>query len=168
MSENELLIRGIVHPMFCHSNKPVLKREAFLPPPDKNDVSLLRLEYADNDFCKNHAKNLVVGNNTYTGLGLFLAKHVYEINQESDVEIDVKVEGTPIDHKGNYISIPPVFVSDSGLPMHADIIYSEPTVRGEPAIKHRVFASKLAKIAKYFPDPNPFSDKWDSGDNLRW
>jgi hypothetical protein len=154
--------------MFYSSGKGV-KREAFLPAPEKTDVSLLRHRYTDDHFCKNHSVSLKVGDNNYCGMATFHCCHISEIIQEtSDSDkTHVVLNGTPIDENNNYINIPPVFVDSPGLPMHADLIYDTPTQRGVPNTKHRQFASKLAKLSNYFDDPSPATINW-SGLQLTW
>jgi hypothetical protein len=168
IGDQELLVRGIVHPMFCHSDKPTLKREAFLPPPNKSDVSLLRLQYTNSNFCKKQAKGLKLGENKYCGLGLLLAKSVKETNTSTIGQgLEVEVRGTPINSTGEYVKLPPVFIKDPGLPMHADILYSEPLLKGVPATKHRALANQLAKLAIFHRDPTPLSENWDENIELK-
>lgn len=169
IESNELLVRGILHPIFYSNSDNAVRREAFLPPPNKNDVSLLRRRYTNDDFCKNHASKLVIGTNTYCGLATFHPYHldtIYKDLQESD-KILVIVKATPIDKEGNYIIKGPVLRNSSGLPMHADMLYDTPIIKGEPQTKHRKFASQLAKICTYFKDPMPESNGW-TGVRLEW
>lgn len=165
ISDNELIVRGVVHPMFYSGNK--LKEGAFLPPRDKTDVSVLRKDYTNDDFCKQHAKGLKIGDSTYCGMATILAKHINDVVIDTGNLINVIIKGTPIDSNSQYVDTPPVFVNSKGLPMHADIIYEEPLIKGEPNTKHRKVAKKLASIANYFSDNNPESDNW-SGIPLRW
>lgn len=147
--------------MFCSSSTNKLKREAFLPPPDKCDVSVLRYIYTNDSFCKEHAKALSIPNNVYKGLATFKAIHVIEASNKINNGLTAQVKGTPIDSKGNYIEKKPVFETDLGLPMHADLLYSEVLIRREPNTKHREIANALLKTAKYFPDPNVHSHIWE-------
>src|SRR5579885_2325230 len=73
VNEHEVVVRGIVHPLFV-SSKTGLKREAFLPPPNRSDVSTLRLFYTSPVFCKAHTKNLRIGANKYMGLETIMKK----------------------------------------------------------------------------------------------
>jgi hypothetical protein len=145
----------------------VLKREAFLPPPDKRDVSLLRRSYTDDNFCKNHSASLAIKNNDYCGLATFCAYHVIEINKLSEPEMRVEIKATPLDKNKNQIKHPPVFVNDPGLPMHADLLYQTPLVKGEIYTAYRAYASKLAKVANYLNDPSPKTLDW-TGEELSW
>jgi hypothetical protein len=162
MSEEELLVRGIVHPLFYSNSDDALKREAFLPPPNKNDVSLLRHRYTNDDFCKKHSKSLKIGDNKYCGLATFLHFHIFNLNKLEDIEITAEIKATPIDCKNNYRTDTPIFIDDLGLPMHADLLYASPIIKGEPQTKHRKYAQKLSKIAYFIKDVNPLSEKWEN------
>jgi hypothetical protein len=164
----EVLIRGVLTPIFYSSSKSILKREAFLPPPIRNDVSLLRLEYTNDNFCKNHAASLVINGSSYCGLASFKEKHVRELALNGSFDFTVEVKATPIDIAGAIVADDAeVNESSPGLPMHADMIYSIAIEKGEVQTKLRRFAEALLKIANYFPDPNPKNIDW-SGDRLGW
>ncbi len=167
IAPNELLVRGIITPLFYSQSKNVLKREAFLPPPDKQDVSLLRRFYSDDNFCKNHAAALVVNQQEYCGLATFYSHHVADLNKLFVQDVRAEIRASPIDNAGNYVTDKRVFQNDSGLPMHADLIYPSPIKKGEVQTKYREYASKLVKIANYFKDPNPKIAGWE-GDILSW
>ena len=163
------MVRGIVHPYFYSNSKATLKPEAYLPASNKNDVSLLRHLYTTDDFCKKHSKSLKIGENVYCGMSTFLNNHVQEIinRTPSNERIIVTVEGSPMDIDKRYIKTPPVFTNDTGLPMHADLIYEKPVIKGVPSTFHRKFASELAKQSNYFKDPNVESPTW-LGERLTW
>lgn len=162
MSNKELLVRGIVHPLFYSNSEDALKREAFLPPSNKNDVSLLRHSYTNDDFCKKHSKSLKIGTNEYCGLATFLHLHIFDLNKLKEIEITTEIKATPIDGENNYRTDSPIYIDDLGLPMHADLIYALPIIKGEPQTKHRKYAQKLAKIAYFIKDKNPSIEKWVS------
>ncbi len=169
LESNELLVRGIFHPIFYSNSKGAVRREAFLPAPERADVSLLRHKYTNDNFCKNHSISLKIGDNEYCGMATFQVLHVATIVKETSQteKIDVEIKGTPIDEYQNYIYTPPVFIDAPGLPMHADMIYETPMIKGVPQTKHRQFASKLAKISNYFEDPYPKNSGW-RGPALTW
>ena len=162
VSKNELLVRGIGHFIFYSQKEKKLKREAFLPPPDKTDVSLLRRVYTSDDFCKQHAKKIKIGDSyQYCGLATFYFFQIDEINPNPAIAINPYVAGTPIDENGNYIKTPPVFVTTPGLPMHADLVYPLPTIKGSVNTENRQFAQNILKKALYHNDPFPdVNDKW--------
>jgi hypothetical protein len=94
--------------------------------------------------------------------------HILRLNNDGG-ELDAKSEvvASPIDNEGKYIASPPVFAYSSGLPMHADLLYEKPFTKGEVQTSYRKYASKLAKLANYYADPNPTSADWQ-GDRLSW
>jgi hypothetical protein len=169
IQENELLVRGIVHPYFYSNKKSKLKPEAYLPASNKNDVSLLRHFYTNDDFCKKHSSSLRIGEHEYCGMSTFLKYHVQETinNIPISERISVEVVGSPMDDNQRYINNPPVFTNDPGLPMHADLIYEIPVFKGVPSTLHRKFASELVKQSNYFNDPNVNSPTW-LGEKLAW
>lgn len=168
IAPDELLVRGILHPLFFSKNK--LQTNAFLPPPGEKDVSLLRHEYANSDYCKNHCKKLKVGDNKYRGMATFLSKHIKEINDRVD-SINAETKATPLDKDNNYITNTRVYISTPGLPAHASIIYENiyerPVVKGEPQTAHREFANQIKGIANYFEDTDVENSKW-TGQPLCW
>lgn len=167
VASDEILIRGIVTPLFFDKKRNVLKHPAFLPPPNKNrcDVSLLRLRYTTDTFCKKHSKTLTIGTSIYWGLAGFKPQHVEQINQANNFSYSVSVLATPLDE--NFKIVPEdtiVTVSDPGLPMHADMLYSA-AMEGEIQSEMRKFAEELILLAACYQDTNPESDEW-TGPNL--
>jgi hypothetical protein len=166
IDHKEVLVRGIIHPLFYSTSKKSLKREAFLPPPNECEVSLLRLYYTTENFCKNHSVKLKVNNQSYCGLSTINLNYIETLSNDSSLTIDVKLLGTPLDKNNKYISTPPVFKMDSGLPVHGGLIYEQISTIGAVQTSYRQYASKLAKLANYFPDPNPDKKDW-SGEKLK-
>jgi hypothetical protein len=167
VSSDEILIRGIVTPLFFDKKRKVLKHPAFLPPPNRNrcDVSLLRLRYTTDTFCKKHSKTLTIGNSIYWGLARFKPEDIDEINQANNFSYSVSILATPLDE--NFVLVPEntvVTVNDPGLPMHADMIYST-AMEGEVQSEMRKFAEELIRLAAFYQDTNPESDEW-TGPNL--
>ena len=158
ISEDEVMVRAIVHPFFYSNSKGVVKREAFLHPPGKNDVSLLRKKYATDDFCKKHGKSLQIRENTYCGLVVFRTACIKVINQLQGLQAETKA--TPMDENHEYIRGRAVFVNEKGLPMHADLLYQQRIEKGEIQTKFRLYANELLKFSRYFHDSHPESDFW--------
>jgi len=149
--EDELIVRGIVHPLFYSKKK--ISDNAFLPPPKgRKDVSVLRHDHTDSHFCKNHSSSLRIGENTYCGLGVLLAKSVDEVNKAEEYKlengelINIILKATP-NHQEN-------------LPMHADIIYSHSMDDDEPKTLMRKIAKALKNKSEYLNDPYPNESNW--------
>jgi len=159
---DEILIRGIVTPLFYSNSGRRLKREAFLPPPNKNDVSLLRLKFTTYNFCKRHSKSLNITSQTYCGLACFIANQIQAIIGSGNYPFTVTVHGTPLNENMQIIPEENEVQHDDprGLPMHADMLYSAALTKGEVQTQHRKFADELLKLAVYLHDPSPQEDKW--------
>lgn len=166
--EDEICIRCILSPLFCHSTKKKLKENAFLPPPNSDEVSLLRLIYTDLNRCKLHAKHIEdtlkekVSDIQYQGLASITSKDVNEANLELDMSCLIVY--APMDKDGNYIpDYKDVYSDESGLPMHANLIYPYKMEKGKVATEARKYARRLLKLAKFEYDNNPESMTWDMG-----
>jgi len=150
---DELIVRGIVHPLFYSFSKNKLSDKSFLPPPvkDRNDVSVLRHDYTDTNQCKAHVKNNVkIGGSEYCGLAIVQAKNVEEVNSMSNLFFDngeklsVSIKATPLDN----------------LAIHSDILYSHSVIVDEPNTLMRKLAKSLRDKSKYLHDPNPKHTEW--------
>jgi hypothetical protein len=162
---NEVLVRGIVAPLWASSSKSTLKANAFLPPRESSLVSLNRLRYCSASFCKNHAKKLQIEGNQYVGLAIFNQQIIQELNEELEVINFAFVVASPIDSQNEYINttLNTVYAEDAGTPMHADLTYSVPNSKIQvhsPAIDHLQYAKKLIKKVKYLPDTDVTNEEW--------
>jgi hypothetical protein len=155
IEDNELFVREIFHPMFYSESKKKLKPEAFLPPSEKCEVSLLRRNYCSDDFCKNHSASLIINGSVYFGLATFNAANIKNINLTPTFENIAKIIASPLDENKNQRTTPPVFKNDQGLPMHADLLFSNPLRKGEVQTLYRRYANEIIKVANYFEDPLP-------------
>lgn len=81
IGNDETLVRGIVHPLMFSKSRQKLKANAFLPPPGRSDVSVLRAKFTTPDFCKKHFKTLVVGNHQYCGMAILEVSAIHQINE---------------------------------------------------------------------------------------
>lgn len=163
IAENEVIVRGILTPLFA-SSKGKLSRNAFLPPRSispnyRYDVSVLRHNYCNADFCKTHIKQrVIIPNNTYIGLAIFCARVVKDVNEEANnmlktQETYVSLKATPITKEDGKF--------DYDLPMHADIIYSLSYIKDEPLPQVLKLVSELIlKKAKMCVDTKPEKDGW--------
>jgi hypothetical protein len=164
INEQEILVRGIMHPFFYSESKKKIKGEAFLPPPKRKDVSTLRLKYTTSNFCKNHSARLKMANNRYVGLGLIGINNIILLNPSTNNLVEVIA--TPLDELGNEIKHKIIYNTTKGLPMHADILYTYEFVEGSPPPQEiRKIAEQIAKQTKLYLDPNPESLDW-LGDEL--
>ena len=142
----ELIIRGIVKPLFYRSSKNRLDEKAFLPPPTRMDVSVLRHDFTSSNFCKYHIKEKVlIKDNEYCGLAVIRAISIDYVNSkencilENGERITVEIKSTPLDN----------------LNFHSDILYSHSAISGEPNTLMRKIAKSLIEKSRYLHDPNP-------------
>lgn len=164
VDDSEVCIRCICSPLHVKAKTGTLKREAFLPPPNKREVSLLRLRYTDLNFAKSHAKSLKLTDQTYWGLASIVKSDIKSVQIEDDA-FSVDILGTPISKDKKYIPVNiSVYSDDEGLPMHADLIYSEFADANEVKTQMRKFANILVKIAKHRKDDNVDQSDWSMGD----
>jgi hypothetical protein len=170
IAPNEVLVRGIIAPIWASNSKKELKANAFLPPPPRNEkesscVSLNRLRYCSANFCKNHTKKLQIKGNEYVGLAILNQQIIQELNEELEKLNFAFIVASPIDNQNEYINttLTIVYAEDAGAPMHADLTYSMPYSKNQlhsPAIDHLQYAKKLIKKVKYFTDSDVTSEQW--------
>lgn len=153
ISEDEPCVRCVMHPWMYSEKKQKLKRETVLPAPNRKDVSLLRLNYTNIDFCIQHGKKLSNANATFTCLATLHRGNLKKLNGLSDSEVawaGIKSEIIygPM-HQGHYVLDRDVFVDDDNveLPMHADLTYNK-TSDGDVSTRMRQYASQLVKMMK--------------------
>lgn len=151
ISEDEPCVRCVMHPMMYSESKQRLKREAILPAPNRKDVSLLRLNYTNIDFCIFHGKKLSNVNTSFKCLATLYRKDLKELNSLSDIEntlwsgIKSEIIYGPM-HQGHYVLDKDVYVDDDSveLPMHADLTYNNLN-EGDVSTRMRKYASQLVK-----------------------
>lgn len=160
------IVRCVVYPI--HFNKK-LQKPLFTPPPNSNDVSLIRLKYTDETRAKSDGlqiaelKKVKLPNATFSGFAVINYPILNLVKQT--VDIPVTLVGTPMDKNGKCINENvKAFRIDRGKPYHADLIYNKSTPDGEPNTKIREFADKLTKVISeknlFFADTCPTSKKW--------
>jgi len=160
INDNELFVRAILHPLFYSVRRGKLHLTVVLPPPGKKDVSVLRHDYTDDNFCKSHAKSLDIKQQEYCGLGLFKNSHVIQFSNQTE-GVNVEVVATPLDKHKTLREDRPILRTDRGLPMHADLLYDLPPPKAnEPNSPYILFAGKLLKKLQYVSDPDPVNELW--------
>jgi len=153
IASQELLVRGIFHPLFYSRSGGNLKPQAFLPPPGKRDVSVLRLQYTDSNFCKKHMSSLRMGTEQhYAGLAVVESSAIDNANTTVDKnassdEWNVGVVASPL----------------TGLDMHADILYNKPVEKGKIAVALQQIVRRIILKANVFLDPDGEAEEWTGG-----
>ena len=152
IASDEPCVRCVMHPYGFKKNK--IQKEALMPPPQKTDVSLLRLRYTTKEFCVRHGRSIRNGNSTFRCLATLTVQDVETSNElsrtssEKVFPIMSNIIYGPM-HKGKYVLDADVYVDDPNveLPMHADLRYNIPFPHpngGEVATRMRKYAHTLA------------------------
>ena len=155
IAPSEICLRCIFQPLYIKSNG-LLKREALLPPPNRNrnDVSLLRQNYMSLEECISHGKNTHIDKQSFVAIASITRKDVQANNLWAHAKDSTGyVNGTTADiyyapmSNGKYISLDiDVFSNDPDvdLPAHADLRYDS-VLSGTVQTRMRQYASELVK-----------------------
>jgi hypothetical protein len=144
VAATEKIVRGIFTPLYFDEKKSKIKATAFRSPPEKDEVSVLRLDYTTANFCKKHCVEKLQNpssQKTYYGLAVFYASKVYDIK--------AKFNYTPLEN----------------LPMHVDISFGYVAIKGEPLpVELRIMIDELIENVKFHKDVYINSETWDCGE----
>lgn len=126
-----------------HLKNELIKWNCFRSKAGQDEVSVIRIRYCNEQFCKDWGKHIEEFDNSnhYYGLAVLLAQKIREL------ECDVKF--TPSKRTHDY---------------HADIIFGyvmEKGVSPPPQIKLKM--EELAKIARVYKDSQPKKKEWVDG-----
>jgi hypothetical protein len=142
IDENENIARVVFDPMHLLKDGK-LKAYFFQPPKDRNDVSVNRFDYTDENFIKGKLYNVSHSSNSFHGIAIFKAK------------IITAIKGLCIKHSPTKDDI-----------SHADIIFSYEGERGREIpsfIKKEI--ERILPMIKLFKDNDLSTPKW-VGDNI--
>ena len=155
IEDKENIVRGIFHPYHIKSNGSI-KREAFIPPKNRNDVSVMRLDFASSDICKLHLKAIETPNKKFRGIAEFTAAAVRHVNRERTGSVEVSLKASPLDeNRQERKPDEEILDTDLGNPFHADLLYSQAlTDEAEPKTEIRILADALRKQIIHFEDIN--------------
>jgi hypothetical protein len=147
IGDAEAIARGICSPYHVKNGK--LRLNAYWPPNDTDEVSVMRATWIGADACKQRAKELENPSQRkiYKGLAILSAKQI----RDSDAGI---------------VDTREIFEG------HADIKHGIVPSKGEPPPPEKLQvlhgrAKALAALANYYPDPEPASLNW-SGPTLSY
>jgi hypothetical protein len=144
IGDEEAIARGICSPY--HVKRGKLKPDAYWPPYDSDEISVMRASWIGADACKRHAKDLENPGEgkIYKGLAILSAQ---QIRQSGARLVDTRT----------------VFLG------HADICHDIVPKRGEPLPAEqlktlRERAKALATLANYYLDSDPAAEVWTGPD----
>lgn len=139
-SNDEKIARSIFSPINLTKDLKSIKANAFKPPSGLDEISVNRLNYTTETFCKQISVQLQNPEykKNYFGLGLLYVNEIYE----SDCDI--------------------VYTPLKTNPSHSDIKIGYIPQKGEPLPGEFLKKTKnLANKARLFQDFNLDSDKWE-------
>lgn len=145
---DEPCIRLLFHPLMVSESNRKLRREAMLPKPQRNDVSLQRLNYTSIERIVEIGSGMNYGSNHLWGYATVKARDV-EDNNVACEGAEAHITYAPM-HRGEYASRDvDLYVDDKNvdMPMHADMLYSNPLPREESKVRTamRKYATALVK-----------------------
>lgn len=170
IADEEVLVRGVLSPLFYSERKKQIRETLFLPPKGQITVSLNRFRYTTASFCKQHAKTINLPDDTYCGLASIINKDINFANAKVN-GIQGFVKATPMSENKEYLdmNIVKAYVDSEGLPMHADLTYyiDEFDTSVEPKTRLRKIASEIVKLATYYHDSAPEEQEWTENTLLK-
>ena len=149
ISGEEAIVRAVFYPQNLNTSGRNLIRSAFRSPPDKDEVSSIRKNFVDSQFCKDKAKDIELAEicrgasvkKEFRGFAVITAQLIRDAGS-------------------NVTDSRHVFVG------HADISHGHVAARAEPLpawLNDRL--DTLKDAAKFIPDPAPLKWRW-AGPNL--
>lgn len=145
--DNEKIVRSIFSPKNVNKSKNTILANAYRPPSGIDEVSVNRLDYTCETFCKKLSKKIAQPQykKNYFGLGLHTAEKIRSTNSD--------VFYTPI--------------KDINL-FHSDIKIGFIPKKGEPLpSRFQKKVNDLAKCSKLFVDKDPNEPNW-TGDSIQY
>lgn len=167
---DEIIVRCLLR-SYLNKSRTTITKDSLEPKVGECDLSLLRLEYTDTDFCIKHGRSLGQKVEDFSGL-LYLTSTVVDgMNQWAQSRISAeeidgkrdcngvtcKIVYSPMDKNENYLPTNiDVYAEDAlngDYPMHADLRYNERVVIGEQSsdvnTRIRKYARKMIERVKY-------------------
>lgn len=159
---HEVCIRCLFRP-YDKKGKDKLKHDSLLPPSDSNDVSMIRLKYADDNILMQHGLSIEKDDKKLWGFAHITQVIVDSVNQWAQSEaskldnigvngIHAEIVASPMRTPSEYVEEnEEVWLDDQNLycPMHCDLKYSEKAT-SEVKTRLRQYASQLVSRLKYY------------------
>lgn len=137
IDSSERIVRVLFYPK--HFKKELIYHYAFRSPSNLDEVSVIRINFCDENFCKTQGLSMQEDKNPYYGLAVLSAQQIRSV--------DADVNYTPEHHK-----------------FHADIVVGHVFKTGDPAppeIKYKI--EELATMANVYKDSCPEKETWLDG-----
>ena len=166
IKDDEPCLRCIYHPFHIDS-KGKIRREALLPPNNRNDVSLFRRNYMSVEKCIAHGKKAnALMQKTLVAIGSITLNDVLENNDwaltlleshtPNDTSTSAMIHSSPMTKNNDeyvYVNVEKVYSEDPriDLPAHADMRYNSNFVGGIVKTRMRQYASQLVERMEIVP-----------------
>lgn len=145
VANDETIVRVIFYPKHVTKDKKTLKANAFRSPSGIDEVSIVRLSYSTEDFCKHHGKNIQVPDDDRAYFGLAT------INCKQIRDLDADVVSSPLENNQ----------------AHGDIKIGYICQKGETLPSpYRFKVDEIAKASVLHEDKDPLAENW-TGPSLR-
>jgi hypothetical protein len=143
IEDRERIVRVLYFPKNVKNDK-ALRANAFRTPPDKDEVSIIRVDYCSAKFCKEHGKKYEDPDQKrkYFGLAVLTVKEIRGV--------DADVVHSPL----------------PGNPAHGDIKIGFCPPKGEqlPA-EYQYKVDEMVRMSRVHEDKDPDNDEW-TGEEL--
>jgi hypothetical protein len=144
VGDGEIIVRAVFYPYNLNNSGKKLNKAAFRSPPGIDEISAIRKNFVDEQFCKAHAKDIDLFGSCrsnekkeFRGFAVISAKQIRDSGSE-------------------VVDSRQVFVA------HADIKHGYVAARHEPLppwLNDRL--DRLKDLAKFIPDPYPKKWRWN-------
>jgi hypothetical protein len=143
ISDDEHIVRYIFSPRNFNPKTNKLRTNTFTSPEGMDEVSVIRFNFCDENYCKTRAKSMSSTQRIYIGMAILTAKVI------RSCKCDV-VSSPIIDNP----TIP-------NTPEHADIVVGCIRTGQELPAEFAYNISLLTERAQFYLDPNPESEIWE-------
>lgn len=144
IADSEQIVRFIFSPINVNLKTGKIKSNAFKSPRGVDEISVTRLDYCDEDYCKANA--VAIQNpekrRNYFGLGLLIAHQIRRAK--------ANINASPIMHH----------------PAYGDISVGFVQTGDEYPAEYQFIVDELASKCRLFTDPDVESDVW-TGESLK-
>jgi hypothetical protein len=147
IDSEEKLVRIIFNPLHYSVSKKRFNREAFLPPPGRDDVSMIRLNYSSPNRCKEIADTIKLKDNKHIGYSISdMSKFLNKVLSKPDPFNKVTIRATPLPKHLEIDFFGYFFTLIYNVPEHADMIYPYKPEKNKSNPELRLFVEDIISI----------------------
>ena len=143
IQQDEKLVRLVFSPFHLNKAKTRLTPNAFRPPPGRGEVSVIRLNFTDANFCRQAGKKIEADDKVKGGFKVFEGFGVVLFLEVLEAQAAVKASPLPDN------------------PFHADLYFGFVLQKGEPLpAELNEKMKRLSEVARFYPDPHKEALDW--------